>query len=424
MKRIILISEGRIFLAPGKSFPLSITTFPTGSISFRTKVHQYWEVEASNLNGDLSFKVANYHPTNFSNFDKQQVTAAFNSISFSGLNWQELQFLLASYKLSDLRPFLDESTITQKSQPPIDKFKPERHKSNYILTPERRDILQEREENYEEEFDVSYEDTRFRNGYVEFLKNFNWSRNTLLIKIENPHIREEFEAVKYYFAKALGNRKRYGVKVKAKKTGFTNIEHTATSPDLEKINAGLIDDIRLETTKRLFSDCKKTTPNKKVLSVEEIFDNLEEYPNVFKQSDIDILGILAETYGLRNKLPLEYLSEQVHSMKQKVKFTLKPMFGFLFFIEGETHDFFCWELLNTNATYLWKASKESARSLQVKVEDEISLIHEIGREQYRKLVKDTPRADLQFLFIDHKGIQNQNEGFAEWKERLLAIISG
>lgn len=423
MKRIILISEGRIFLAPGRSFPASITTFPAGSISFRTKAHQYWEVEASNLNGNLTFRVTDYHPKDFSRFDKQQVTATFNSISFSGLNWQELQLLLASYKLSDLRPFLDESTMAPKSQSPIGSFGPEKHRSTFILTPERMDILQAREESYEEEFQVSYEETRFRNGYVEFLKNFKWSPNTLLIKIENPHIREEFEVIKDYFAKAINNRKRYGVRVKAKKTGFSHIEHTATSEDLDKINADLIDGVRLVTTRRLFSEYKKETANKKVLSVEEIFANLEEYPNVFMQSDIDILGILAETYGLRNKLPLEYLSGQIHSTKQKVKFTLKPMFGFLFFIEGLTHDFFCWELLNTNATYLWKIQKDSGRSLQAKVEDEISLIHEIGREQYRRLVKDTPPDNLQFHFIDHKGIKNENEGFADWRARLINIIS-
>jgi hypothetical protein len=423
MKRIILISEGQIFLAPGRSFPVSITKFPSGSIGFRTKAHQYWEVEATNDNGDLTFVVTNYHPTDFSAFDQQNIKAAIKSISFTGLNWQEFQLLLASYKLSDIRPFLDASTITAKSQPVVNNTKPERHMSNFILTPERMEILEEREESYEEEFQVSYEETRFRNGYVEFLMNFKWSPNTLLIRIDNPNIREEFEVIKNYFAKAINNRKKYGVKLKAKKTGFSNIEHTASSEDLDKINTELIDGVRLVTTKRLFSDYKKQTANKKVLTVEEIFENIEDYPNVFKQSDLDILAILAETYGLRNKLPLEYLSGKVHSTKQKVKFTLKPMFGFLFFIEGVTHDFFCWELLNTNATYLWKIQKDTGRSLQVKVEEEISLIHEIGREQYRKSIKEIPAKDLQFLFIDHKGIKNENEGFVDWKRRLLEAIN-
>ncbi len=379
-------------------------------------------MDSTNDNGELTFIVQNYTPTDLSNFDKQSIKGVIGSISFKDLNWQEFERLLGSYTLSSIRPFLDQATINS-THINAGNSRQERHESNFFIAPERIEILQAREEFFEEEFQVSYEETRFRNGYVEFLWKFKWALNSFTVKIENPNIREEFEVIKDYFAKAINNKKKYSVKLKAKLIGFDVVEYTATSEDLEKINANLIESIRVTTTKRLFSEHKEKSSNKKVLSVEEIFENLDEYPNVFNQSDVDIFSILAEAYGLRNKLPLEYLSGQVHSTKLKVKFTLKPMFGFLFFIEGDNRDFFCWELLNSNATYLWMIPKNTVDFMQAEVEGEISAIHELGREQYRKLVKETPPKYMKFFFIDHRGIKNEDEGFVEWKRRLVEIVN-
>lgn len=156
-----------------------------------------------------------------------------------------------------------------------------------------------------------------------------------------------------------------------------------------------------------------------MLSIDEVFDNLDEYHNVFNQSDMDIISVLAEVYGLRNKRQLEYLSVERHSTKQKIKFTLKPMFGFLFFLEGSQSDYYCWELLNSNATYLWKITKTADASHLAVIEQEISCIHEIGREQYRRDIKKTQPVGFVFSFVDHKGIAvNENDSFSEWKQKL------
>lgn len=217
MRRIILISEGKIFLAPSRPFPVSITTFPADSVTFGSKVHQYWEVEATNDSGNLTFLVTNYHPTNVSAFDTQGIKGVIKSITFKSLDWQQFQRLLVSYKPNAIHPFLDSSTVKNRQQPIPDNLKQEKNLPNVGIPSERMYMLQEREETYEEEFQVSYEEARFRNGYVEFTKSFKWFSNPITIRIDNPFIREEFEAIKSYFAKVVNGRKKFTAFIKVKK---------------------------------------------------------------------------------------------------------------------------------------------------------------------------------------------------------------
>ena len=67
--------------------------------------------------------------------------------------------------------------------------------------------------------------------------------------------------------------------------------------------------------------------------------------------------------------------------------------------------------------------KDTGDAMHIEIENEISVIHQIGRQQYRKQVKEAPLKNMQFFFIDHKGIKNENEGFADWKCRLSEIVN-
>lgn len=422
MKKIILISANKIFLSPKDSFGLEFTTFPQGSLVFSSNIQKYLEVDGKNADGHLILRVTNYYPENTSSFANQGAKSEIKSIAFENLDWKEFQKFLSSYKPKALRSFIDPNTVDLKHTSPVPDPKPERYAPNFILTTERYNIIQERVETYEEEFDVSYNDAKFCNGYVEFYRSFKWYRYPICVKIDNQFVREEFNLIKEYFAKVINKRKRFTVSIKAKKTGFDHVEHTATSEDIQKIDTTLIDSVKVDRTKRLFSANRAQSTTKNVFTADEIFDNLDDYPNLFKQSEIDILQILADTYGLRNKRQLEFLSGKKHSAKQKIRFTLKPMFGFLFFIEGHSKDYFCWELLNSNATYLWAIEKRQGGAIINLIEEQIGVIHEIGRDQYRKEMKENDIPGFTFLFIDHKGIKKEEEGFADWKQRLAEAI--
>ena len=62
MERFIKFSKGRIYLTPNKSYPISITNFPSGSFTLRENINQFWAVDSTNDNDHLTFKVTDYHP--------------------------------------------------------------------------------------------------------------------------------------------------------------------------------------------------------------------------------------------------------------------------------------------------------------------------------------------------------------------------
>jgi len=165
--------------------------------------------------------------------------------------------------------------------------------------------------------------------------------------------------------------------------------------------------------------------DKSLFTSEEIFDSFEENlkdGNIFKQSEEDILNFLIETRNVRNAKQLQFLAGSKHSAKQKLRFTLNPLFGFLFFIEGETKNHFCWELLNSHATYLWSFNKiETEVKFQLKrVEETINIIRDIGRDVYKNDFRSNKiDNDLSFCIIEHSNINSDfKESFVEWQHRL------
>jgi hypothetical protein len=99
----------------------------------------------------------------------------------------------------------------------------------------------------------------------------------------------------------------------------------------------------------------------------------------------------------------------------------------LFFIEGDSKNHFCWELLNSHATYVWTFEKiETGMDAQYeRMEETINLIRNVGREAYKNGFKNKEiDNDVSFYAIEHSNISSAiEEGFVEWqyklKERLV-----
>ena len=127
---------------------------------------------------------------------------------------------------------------------------------------------------------------------------------------------------------------------------------------------------------------------------------------------------------VRNSKQLEHLADVLQAVDQKLRFTLNPVFGFLFYIRGKERDHFCWELLNSNASYLWSFSKcvdETAILEQISaLETEIGHIRDVGREQYRR--KARTQVDMNgmvFTAIHHNKVQVAPElAFDTWRANL------
>ncbi len=176
----------------------------------------------------------------------------------------------------------------------------------------------------------------------------------------------------------------------------------------------------------LVKTARKRADGKSVFNNDEIFGILDENSNnsnVLNSSANNILEILIENGLAKNIKQLEYLSRDKQSLNEKLRFTLKPHFGFLFKVETPTKQFFIWELLNSHATYLWEKTSQD-KDFYVFVEQEISFIKENGREEYRKYYKNLISKDFAFHLIEHEGADlTEEERLHAWKSKLEMIMS-
>jgi hypothetical protein len=256
-------------------------------------------------------------------------------------------------------------------------------------------------------------------GYIELQKKIKGFPKKVTIHLKNDNIIPEFDHVKPFFAKALGKRK---IEV----SGYMEIDEKGAiavrcqSKEVNQINEELISAVkRLQLKKSIFSP-QVVTIDKSLFTPEEYFEGLEEehLGNSLRQSDKDLLEEMLQFEEIRNRSQLLYLSGKLQSPNTGLRFTLSPQFGFLFYVEGEEMDHFIWELLNTNATYIWSIDKKDF-SLEDKfkqVERQVNFIKDHGRRLYLRSEKPT---DLTFSKINHENSKaGVIDGFPKWKKKV------
>lgn len=439
---IIKVDNKEIHLSPRLKIPLQQTNIPSESMKFHTHKEIYWKVELLDyVAGDKSLKVSvvDYNANNLDQFIRQTTAKEISQIIFNPFDWEKLEPQLSSYqmiKLSEIichnnldkidqRNLLAESNLAAFSSNYSRKTNEdeERQKdfySNSVNSLESSPLIIK----YTEEFTINFSDTVFILGYVTFSKKIKAAGEKREFKIKNDYIRPEFDIIKSWFAKKL-KTKRFKVVATIIKTDLKVTEVTAISPEISMINADLIESIKYHRTLELIKQPKVERPAKSLFTAEEIFgevDGIGIIGNVFNQSEQEILSFLLKNEKTRNRKQLEYLAENRQSERFKLKFTLHPNFGFLFFIETEEHYHFVWELLDSHATYIWSADKRAfeIESLYKRIEASICIIRNNGRESYKQAYRqDQLDNDLSFCIIDHNEItSNFEDAFASWKQRL------
>jgi hypothetical protein len=196
-------------------------------------------------------------------------------------------------------------------------------------------------------------------GYVKFSKHIKKLNQSLDFKITNENILTEFDNIKYWFSKKLKIKK---FKVKAYFTLIDNrlTEFTATSKDIDNIDQNLIEGVKVQRTLGITKSIRPQEIDKGLFTADDLYslDNKNDLEgNVFKQTEKDILDMLIEKCSIRNRRELIYLSGSKQSLNYRIRFTNYPNFGFIFATEGELNNHFIWELLNSNATYIWTVEK-------------------------------------------------------------------
>ncbi len=116
-------------------------------------------------------------------------------------------------------------------------------------------------------FTILIKDLQFRLGGVAFEKKIKGFSGPIDFFIENYEIREEFDAVKNYFANVLG-KKRISVTVSVDIIGDQVKSRLAKSPEIDKINKDLIENVKFEFI--------KTTKKKVIVDIDKSLFTMDE----------------------------------------------------------------------------------------------------------------------------------------------------
>lgn len=410
------------------------TNIPISNLKFNTSREIFWKVKMIDFdknNYKLCVEVVDYNCQDISNFLNQNPKYEIKFLEFAQFNWIYLEPLLSSYKKINLI-----NILTNINEKPFDYKFINNDLETYIEPENEFDIENQTEEvihkpiesKLYEEFEIELNNCVFMLGYVMFSKYINYIHQTLDFKIPNDTILPEFDTIKFWISKIL-KIKKIRVKATFVLQNHKLKEFMATSKDIDKIDQKLIEGIKVERTLEITKSIRPQDIDKALFTSDDLYslDSTNDLEgNVFKQTEIDILDLLMENCNIRNKKELAYLSGSKQSLNYRIRFTNHPNFGFIFLVEGESKNHFIWELLNTNATYIWSIEKgEKEIELQYKrIENTINTILGCGRENYKRAYKTSNQDDdLLFNVLFHKDKGSELiDGFPKWKHRINELI--
>jgi hypothetical protein len=400
------------------------SNFPK-TAGFSTHDDIYWEVNLIHFDKNhkaLLIEITDYHPANILVFSEQSSKSKVSAINFQSFDWELLKPFLNRYAPNDFDHLLKENEEV-RSRKSIQKSTEAVFLPDFI--PEIRDVEPVL---YQEKFTCYFKDAIFNLGYVSLKKKFDFFDNPIDFKIFNSEILPEFNYIKPFFSKAFNGKKKFKVNTWIEITNGALTKTQASSPEIKHINESLIDSIkRLRTLKIPLASIKQDI-DKSLFTPDEVFLNTDDDSldgNVFKQNGKDILQTILDFKNVRNKKQLEYISGYKHSPQEKIRFTLNPLFGFLFLIEGETMYHYCWELLNSHATYLWSFEKMTTPDFYLnRVEASVNIIRDMGRNKYKQAYRQNILdPDITLSVINHKHSNSAfKDSFVYWKHRFKECL--
>jgi hypothetical protein len=267
----------------------------------------------------------------------------------------------------------------------------------------------------EKQFTVPIKHLHFHFGGITCKKLVKELNKSVSLTIINYDIREEFDAVKEYFANALGTS-QVDIQVRISLAGDVINKIETTSPQLQSINQNLIETVRFQYVKEAVKKKAKIESENSLLTMEEFFETLSEKKvksSAFYNDEKELAEDLLQISETKHYNHLRYLSGKHAYHLMRLRFVLKP-FSFLFLLEGREQYYLVWETLDTEeATYLWPVEKDvSILKLTLKkVEEIIHLIKVQGKSAYISASAENYRR----VFHQYKdGVK----GFIKWKDEL------
>lgn len=425
--RLIKISKNKIYFTNDVYVSLNQTNFPEGSLSFRQHLDIYLEVELSNYDltqKALEIKIIDYSPQNINSFNDQKLKKSINQLIFKELEWSKLQSLLSSFlftlpkKIPDaFKKEIAKINLDDGSQ----KINTENTKKSVINNNESLMFGQVEIEIITKEvsFEVLFSEAQFHLGYISIVKNFHFFNHPIEFKINNSLILSEYDYIKNYFSNYYKSDS-FNISAIIKTKGDEILSIDCHSKMIENIDEKIIENVKTVRTLNLSKIETSTEKEKSIYNADEILSKLDNSNNIFNQSEIEILNTIIESKSPRNIKQLVYLSGEKHESSKKIRFTLNPLFGFVFFISGVKKNHICWELLDSHATYLWSFDKELSIESQIQFSElNINTIRDIGRMKYRSLIK-SKQININSIFnvINHSKSKSKDD-FEIWRNKLI-----
>ncbi|WP_339711717.1 hypothetical protein [Cyclobacterium amurskyense] len=426
--KILRIKDGKFYYTKIDSIDIRETNIPNG-INFSYGREIFWEVELFNFNKDtkeVSVRVLDYFPENILNFFKQKQKREVKSFRFEKFEWSKIEHQLSSYPRGQLSDIMVGLPNIENRNKELSEIEERFNKSNFNLK-EIDDFIENQGVTINEKFSIYYKNAVFKDGLVSVNFKPKLCSKKEEIKILNSKILCEYDYIKNYFPKYFKKGKKFIVQLNGEVQLGKLIKYEASSKEIEIINENVISTVRNIIDVELFDTVETGNIGKSILSVENLIDVSNFDPNIkkcFVRDPQNLLNSIIKIKDVKNKKQLEYLAGLKQDENYQLRFTLKPLFGFLFYVEGHNGNHFCWELLNSHATYIWSFdSKYAFFEILNEIDNIINYIRINGRKKYKELVKIESENKFLFSTLYHKKKLTKNkDGFVEWKNDLEKII--
>lgn len=348
------------------------------------------------VTGELNVEIVDYNKHDRILFQNQKPKADIKYLAFRNIIFDKLKPHLSFYSYSKLEALISD----EKGK----SFQDANAKTHLIKTK------------------VNLKKVHFKNGKVSFKHNLKWYKESKFLEIHNVHIVKDYEYIKYYFIKHFG-RKSIDVEIEAKSTKERIQLISVFSPQINSISSNTIKILKTKAIEEFtnFRNRKRFTPDS-LLTIDDILKQNED--EAFGNIDIsekEILFLLIDKHEIRNAKELAYLANQIQDENTSLYLNLNPKIGFVFVFFGEELLHFIWELLDSNATYIWSKKKGNFESALKEIEKQISLIRSIGRAQYRHEFENS--STLYFNFLFHKTSKSEiDDPFPLWIKKIHELL--
>ena len=256
---------------------------------------------------------------------------------------------------------------------------------------------------------VPMEELQFQYGSVAFRYQESENTDSMEFVIENDDIRPEFDLLKPYFIKRL-QRDKIKIRIQAEIKDGQMISCDASSEDLDRINANLVDRVKLlYIRKNIIGNIPSGNWTTRHTAVNQVGEGLTEMYDSAGELLMDILKVKK----VKHRRQLQYLARNHEETILKVKYITRP-FAFLFLIAGREKYHLVMETLDTEeATYIWSVNKtpESLEEELLLIEGYLQMMRNEGRDAFLKTAPDN------FHRVMHD-YSDEQKGFVIWKDKF------